>query len=1185
MLGKHPKGDLTGRLGSGQFFYTEQETEFSCLMKTLAEHSLLGTNPDIHVVYDGLNIWAAMSGKTLLDLGLKRGPYKTNTYDKFGDGKLHRVRGKASHEKMITSSTHRFHDIGSMPTPMQFQLIQKTFWFKRLKPKVQNRLKYLIVVRDKLLEVKEMMNTVDAIVASLLLVFPDAEWNYKLSDRIQTCIFSNLVLDPSWIISWKKIKKQLRKHLLNPGSTRPEIPRSMSFLSYFIRSFPHRVDPNTRIGAFGIMSLCQTRNTGIADYSGIDNSLNKFKRTVSIPSDPIIGEYPSTFIRPYLKEVVSDSYFERCKGSAHVSLALTACYERNVANGGKLGVALPIVNFYAARQLGPQLIDLETGLAVDGVYVDHQQVGEVLFYDALWQFKSKYNDMMTANIAVIREAGPKWRTVTSSSFYHATLLHPWSHLMLEILKCVPECKSGISKSRHGWNFASNLDISNEATSWIFDYINEVKGLSTDLEEATDYFNRFVIKDLVNLMNELFKIPRWYAQVVLILLCDPRKITTSRHPFAEAFVEETCRAAFMGDPGTKVLLTLLGLAVTLSTRQKYVRFYAENIGDDYAAIGSDDSCRFALTEFQRFGMKISEDDTFISDRYIFYTEELIRIPTSVDETISCVTHSRNWGLSPYIDGVKGRFLIDATKNRDDYASCPEGRISGLGKDISYLSVGSDPVCMFHLASFLQDIYLNLVDYRGLVYFPQEVLGQGKPPLWDVPTNPLTFWSIQWGGRFAKNYARAVVEAIKYVNDDGINVERSICISYANTGMFRHSTNIPWRCNLRPVEDPKFLQFQVAQVPRYNSLTSYIMPRLSKFIISESEISGRLMKQEHMLSLIYGTEIVYKEANLVNIPPLPIVGVEETRQFTIGLEYFLELWLRSPQSLNSTRSERYFYRPPVEAILGKDYPLTVSIVTPKQVPVSNEIGRTQLERDSHELFNWLSDSWEKEQRGERITDIPRRLLDDDPFLMSDCDYEGFFTERFRDVFIITNDAKLAERIAYRRRCVAPYLRTYRIPIRNWVYTQCSYHHWKPEMTWNNYVVDLGSLDAFAASYFGGHIPYSYLVPEDFVGINPSGKMKPKDPFPLRSDIRKRTKSGLEIPKFPILYAKYRTFELGHIPPGTKDKNRFDFPPFAKLRIIPKDFPACYLVRVTKFSYKDLTNESKQCDLFSGQPYTDQ
>jgi hypothetical protein len=86
---------------------------------------------------------------------------------------------------------------------------------------------------------------------------------------------------------------------------------------------------------------------------------------------------------------------------------------------------------------------------------------------------------------------------------------------------------------------------------------------------------------------------------------------------------------MGDPLTKVLLSYMQLYVYLSVREKtkHLPYLAATIvGDDLVAITPTvDTLRLYLNELTRVGFKVSENDTYISHRFMFYCEECAIVP--------------------------------------------------------------------------------------------------------------------------------------------------------------------------------------------------------------------------------------------------------------------------------------------------------------------------------------------------------------------------------------------------------------------------------------------------------------------------------------------------------------------------------------------------------------------------------
>jgi hypothetical protein len=135
------------------------------------------------------------------------------------------------------------------------------------------------------------------------------------------------------------------------------------------------------------------------------------------------------------------------------------------------------------------------------------------------------------------------------------------------MEFTPESRSGMSSSRHLWNFLRyNLDPTNILVESLFVEGSRTWCLSTDLSEATDYGNISVGKQiymsLIKAAMKKYDFPRGLALVCQSLLFDRSYILIPNGIDAPIVanlgkykVIKRTRGWLMGDPMTKILLTI------------------------------------------------------------------------------------------------------------------------------------------------------------------------------------------------------------------------------------------------------------------------------------------------------------------------------------------------------------------------------------------------------------------------------------------------------------------------------------------------------------------------------------------------------------------------------------------------------------------------------------------------------
>jgi len=931
-------------------------------------------------------------------------------------------------------------------TSDRLKVIKSTYWYKRLSSPARHRIRCM-VSDDRILDLKELLNTVDGALISLYCSF-DTDFSYRDTDAITNSLISNIIFDKTFLSRWKKFKKQLRKSMLS-NTEPPKVRKEYSWISRYLKLIDK--ENQSRYKEVCILNFCQTRNTGLnIDRSAEIQSLKEWLGIVQEPSLGYKGERIKESLTPILDRFLSKEGIIRGELKSHLSISGNACYESGRASseekarnipGGKIRMAL--LCLLTVKSVNR--IDLHSGEITKDL-ISKDDFGEFIFHRSILMFKNRYKHFHDVKVNVIREPGPKNRVTTSSSFFHAEFLQPWSHITLAVLYDCEGLKSGLKQSRHGWNTVKDLDSGDPSLAWIMDSLEEGRklyGLSTDLHQSTDHIDWFVIRDIIDTINYVIGIPKWYGDSVKYILSHERNIF-----FRGELIGKTKRAAFMGDPGTKTVLSLISLMSYGAAYRMNQNIFYRGVGDDIIAISDDINIfNIMIEELMRLSMMISEDDTYISEDYVYFTEELIRIPKRRSQMTNFVMRSKCFGNLLYVDIVKGRLLIEAMKNRDDYAYTPTGRITQLGRDIEYLR---PQLCesLFHLASSLQDVCLHNRDYEGSVYFPNRLLGEGKVPLFWKWENALLFWLGQCGGKYIEKILSMVYE-LNYISANNVSDRKQIPLYLQKTfiGQYRHEESMPYVVSDIPIPD-EYNSAIVGQVSKFSKTEIAVIGRLGSYLMSESELIGKLAKQsliDHVLTT--GLLVPEKQQNLKSI--IISEQIIPTKEELIN---FFILWKSTGFSL--IKGEIYYDREIVENILGKNYPLKVNIrLSPPSIYRPAVEARTTPERQSSELYTWF-----KTRQGP----CPRQALDDDVILIDSVKD----TFEFQEYYIISDDIKLVKEISRLRHP----RKTYRIPMIDWLMCEGDRRKYHPllfsdkhpvtKQLKENFAVDTGSYDTVLA-----------------------------------------------------------------------------------------------------------------------------
>jgi hypothetical protein len=782
----------------------------------------------------------------------------------------------------------------------------------------------------------------------------------------------------------------------------------------------------------------------------------------------------------------------RAHNAARVSISGSACYETSKVHGGKSHFANLLLSVLTEERTIDDSIDktcyrynLSTGNITDELC---ETTGEKIFHSSIAALKRNYENFFDVNLSIIAEPGFKARAVTSSSFFHSEFLQVYSHISLELLRSIPECASGVSKSRHGWAFAESLD-----QPWLFDLKKGETnwGLSTDLETATDYFSWNVLRDLLECFNDFFGIPDWYGKEVI------RVLTTSRRVYykGELVLDHTSRGCLMGDPCAKTVLTAVGVAAIYRCKLRDPRFIGSIVGDDYGAVARlrslldsrvyrdsgygdpNDLGNYPevclLSTLVEFGLRISDVDTYVSRYVVYFAEECIFIPQGIKNTVQSALAAKDRSRIPYVDIVKGRLVINAKKNRDDFSYTPTGRITQLGRDKSYCHQGSHRI-LFDIASICQDVCLDLLNYKGFVYFPAEVSGEGKPFLFDNPRNFIRWVDSHRNGAYRSRINWLIDQAVMQSDHNVYGVTASK-LSAFHSNMNRHFPNEGWRIKI-PDLIPKSIA-PVLTIPKYQEVLPGILGRLSSYLMSRSELIGKLASAMNMEAHIQEVEHDIETLEIESYP------FDDDFVEDVFLRRFCDLWLHHAWRFKHLRSELWYLRDDAEKYLSERHTLRVDFHFGGNVILEDQ-NLSRKKEQAKNLFDWFLKAQEAVLSGTIVPEIPRATLSDDELILT---YD--LKEDEPVVWLISADLRLAREYALRRmtRFGSRY-RTFVLPPKYWILARGQKERFStpsrgrtqsvcqramvPPMTEENLVYDTGAIDTaferIVGVAVGQHLP---------------------------------------------------------------------------------------------------------------------
>jgi hypothetical protein len=314
----------------------------------------------------------------------------------------------------------------------------------------------------------------------------------------------------------------------------------------------------------------------------------------------------------------------------------------------------------------------------------------------------------------------KARVITVPSYAYTVIMYVFSHLWQRTLKG-QHVRSGLQSSRHLWNLLWR-DLHPQNNLWERLKTGEpVYGLSTDWSEATDHGNptiaRQIWHSLIMKSAQLPGFPLGLAVLAKSLYCGRRYVYSRLR--ARPVIKS--RAWFMGDPMTKVILTIINDYVHHIARPAI----SSGVGDDTVALdNSKELLENYLQEMEAVEMKISWEDTYISTLFIYYCEEASMIPRKPSQA-PVVRVRRGKDSIPYIDYPRIRLLLPVKPELDRWSYTTLGKFSLLGKETRW-SIQTNPRLSekMIISGLLQHLLLARERETISPYIPEEIGGDGS-----------------------------------------------------------------------------------------------------------------------------------------------------------------------------------------------------------------------------------------------------------------------------------------------------------------------------------------------------------------------------------------------------------------------------------------------------------------------------
>jgi hypothetical protein len=856
-----------------------------------------------------------------------------------------------------------------------------TYWYKRLPKSSRNRVKKLAGDSKGRRKIKDVLDTCDGVIGTLLFSFPELflHEGYALSDRIFNSVINSCFHNYD---RFQKKLKLLRKTVKFHALAKTEITlnydelRDMSWMVRPLQIFNKICKRSSKEKMFRVAMFCQTRATGLAGQKQIEESIDDFLSSVMQEKQFKPDALLTRCIEAVTDKLANELYVGR-NAEFKVSMSTSACTESPRRTEGKFGFLKSLVRDYELKI--PPLSEGKPGT-----------IGNIVWREAVERLRTEHDKVMKVNVAAVRENG-KARIVTSGSFWKDGALQPFSHITIHLAKIFANLKNGLQAGRLGWRYIQKFKKTvgdRDGFNWIFDSTPKYH-YSTDWKKATDGPSTESGWAVTGTLLRKCGLDQESLDVVKEYWLGPKRLH-----YKGKFIGLMRSGIPMGDPLTKTNLSLAHPICDLYARLSTGALSAEEgNGDDTIAPCDDpDYAKEHLRAANMLGYETSELDEALTPDWGTYCEEWFHLPVSEVNTTDMGTRLKNSLLLPYLDVPKVRTMIATTKDRIDFSADPRGKVTLLGHDQEYFTkddLGPQNT-IYAIASAFQDVTLATIDDKVPLFLPRQVNGVGKPP---------PYWSSQSWMNIINNcrtwHAKYYYHVMKEINAGVVDIS-------GYRGALKEQNHFEKEMMVElfeiPLHDP-IRRYIVVKSDHWSDYPEGVLLKLITlgYLVPESKIAKYYLFQERLEQLEQDTkrdlfEVVKARMIKTELPPSDVI------QKTV--ERFCNDYMDSPYRLYTAKTENLYVSQALEKLQAGD-PLQVS---DHPFPLKDKFKKRVRPSSSYEengllLYEWFMGAFQSLRRGEKYDLPPTDILADDPIILLEIERGG------ADIFIIaTDDLKL-------------------------------------------------------------------------------------------------------------------------------------------------------------------------------------
>jgi hypothetical protein len=473
-------------------------------------------------------------------------------------------------------------------------------WSDQTLMRVWTKPRELRPVRNRIKRFIELLKTVNGIFLTRVNGRPSEVWDWHKYDILNLRNIDVYINDefrdgeltefgasqPTYYKLLRSCRKLMKSVLLKDHSRPEDVPRIPGHLAWLriltqevLRQRTDRIEFTYKLNA-----IRSTRGMGTPPQAQELYSRMSFLRLISTkPPPPTETEW--CLFRSCVDLALSkvpDHAFTGLSTKAGFSVKLTAAWSHTIAEGGTIESVRELI---ADGHVGvPALVrNLDTG-QVTGECFLKQDLGNYIFWRCLdVVLTSPASEISHVMMAVVREPG-KPRVITKGEAALKIILDVISHICTWPLQKVPSCAAGLKLESQAWSFFQSFDgekqffvpvktVTEDVSVAGMTMTQQLEPLfvsSTDFETATDAVHLQKADYIANRWMNLCGIPRVLRAVVTRTVMRPRWVYfPAKGPMVDIGTPSDLeglnrillqRGIMMGDPLTKVILTVMNMAI-------------------------------------------------------------------------------------------------------------------------------------------------------------------------------------------------------------------------------------------------------------------------------------------------------------------------------------------------------------------------------------------------------------------------------------------------------------------------------------------------------------------------------------------------------------------------------------------------------------------------------------------------